>query len=128
MEITEPGFVAVVDDDASTLSALWRLLVANRYRVRTFSTAEQLVLGPGLDHVRCVVTDINLGGGMSGLELGEALFAAGRNIPLILMTGSADDELRDRARALGCVALLDKPFPIEQLLEALAKAIARGAS
>ena len=128
MTSTEPGLVAVIDDDASTLSALWRLLVAHRYRVKTFSTAEELLQGADLDHVQCVIADINLGDGMSGLELGETLLASGRSTPLVLMTGSADDAMRRRARDLGCVDVLDKPFTGDELLEAIVKALGPGKS
>ena len=128
MSPNESGLVAVIDDDASNLSALWRLLVGHRYRVKTFSTAEELLQGPDLDLVHCVLAGINLGDGMSGLELGETLLASGRPLPLILMTGSADDEMRRRARELGCVAVLDKPFSSEQLFDALSRANIPGGS
>ena len=128
MSPNDPGIVAVIDDDASNLSALWRLLVGYRFRVKTFATAEELLQGPDLDLVQCVLADINLGDGMSGLELGETLLAFGRPIPLILMTGSADDETRRRARELGCIEVLDKPFSSEQLLDALSRAIIPGGS
>jgi DNA-binding response OmpR family regulator len=44
-------------------------------------------------------------------------------IPFILITGYCDGELRDEARRLGAVLVLDKPFDLEQL-RAVARAVA----
>jgi FixJ family two-component response regulator len=123
MPLKEHGLVAVVDDDSSMLNALRRLLVVHRFQVETFASAEELLQSPVLDRIACVVSDVDLRDGMSGLALGETMFARGHATPIIFMTGSADSDVRRRALALGCSAFLEKPFSAETLVESVVKAI-----
>ena len=122
----EDGLVAVVDDDASTLSALWRLLALNQYHVKTFGTAEELLRSGVLDQLACLVTDIHLGPGMSGLELSKALRERGLRTAFVFMSGSADEETQQLAREAGGIAFLEKPISAELLVETVAKALHSG--
>ena len=82
MTLDQYGLIAVVDDDVSMLNALRRLLVARRYQVQTFQSAEELLQSPELDQFACVVSDIDLRDGMSGLDLGERMRARGHGARL----------------------------------------------
>ena len=66
-----------------------------------------------LDEVDLVVSDVRMPG-RDGLEIAEVLRGATFRVPLILMTGFGDDEVRRRAASLGAV-LFDKPFRLEDL-------------
>ena len=114
--------VAVVEDDASMLRSVQRLLNAYGFAAKGFSSAEAF-LGRDPDRpVACVVVDISLPG-MSGLELRRQMTAAGSTPPVIFITASDDEALKTEAIQLGCVAYLRKPFPAELLINALANAI-----
>jgi FixJ family two-component response regulator len=65
--------------------------------------------------------DFNLGD-VSGLELARRLSKAGFDFPIIFVTGSADDTVRTQCMEFGCVAFLHKPFPEDQLMQAIRKA------
>src|SRR5262245_65662105 len=65
--------VYVIDDDASLLRALRRLLAAGGFRVCTFSSAEEF-LEPAAATPACPALAIHLGG-LSGLDLQERLLA-----------------------------------------------------
>jgi len=123
MTLDQYGLIAVVDDDVSMLNALRRLLVARRYQVQTFQSAEELLQSPELDQFACVVSDIDLRDGMSGLDLGERMRARGHGARVIFVTGAADDIVRGRALALGCAAFFEKPFSSEKFIESVAKAV-----
>jgi FixJ family two-component response regulator len=118
---TPSGVVALVDDDESILRALERALVSHGYRVRAFSSAEQYLDEGVAADVSCVVIDLQLGNGRSGLELGEEIARSVHATPIVFMTGSADPALRGRAMDVGCVAFLEKPFPTCALVAAIAK-------
>jgi two-component system response regulator FixJ len=60
---------------------------------------------------------------LSGLDLARRLKTIGVLIPIVFVTASAD-ELRAAAMALGAVALLEKPFTGDALLEAIKAALA----
>jgi FixJ family two-component response regulator len=113
--------VYVIDDDASLLRALRRLLGAGGFRVCTFSSAEEF-LGSERATPACLVLDVHLGG-LSGLDLQERLIAAGRRIPVVFITAHDDAVTRERARRIGAIDYLRKPFNDESLLAGINRAI-----
>jgi FixJ family two-component response regulator len=56
----------------------------------------------------CLIVDVKLPG-MSGLQLQSHLASAGRHIPIIFITASADNGTRALARELGAINVLDPP-------------------
>jgi DNA-binding response OmpR family regulator len=75
---------------------------------------------PGAPHV--IVTDIRLPGRTATDVL---LRTDPLDVPLVLMTGFPDDDVRKQARSLGAV-LLAKPFPLDRLVATVRAALARG--
>jgi signal transduction histidine kinase/CheY-like chemotaxis protein len=61
---------------------------------------------------------------MSGLEILEALQAEGRDIPVILMTLYGSEETAIQAFRLGAKDYIIKPFKVEEMLEAIDRALA----
>ncbi len=61
-----------------------------------------------------VVTDVRMPGA-SGLDVLAWLRHSRPNLPVIIVTGFSDAELRSRARSLGAVAVIDKPFSLVAL-------------
>ena len=119
-----PPFVCVVDDDASLLRALRRLLRAGGFSVEVFASAEAFLESGHRERADCLVLDVRLDG-MSGVELLERLVAAGSKVPVVFMTGHDDPLSRERARRAGAVGYLRKPFDDESLIGAVNRAIAR---
>jgi FixJ family two-component response regulator len=66
----------------------------------------------------CVILDINLNDGSSGIELRHRLKAAGI-VPVIYMTGNDNPAVRMAALQSGCLAYLKKPFSAKSLIEPL---------
>jgi FixJ family two-component response regulator len=120
---TQPKVVMVVDDDASILKSLARLLTAYGFVAQTFPSAEALLAKGGTCGATCLILDIHLGG-ISGIELNRRLTAAGSTCPIIFMTATDDDMTRQEALEVGCIAYLRKPFGPNLLLEAIEKAAA----
>jgi FixJ family two-component response regulator len=114
--------VAVIDDDPSLRKALARLLSVVGYRVEAFASAEDFLSAVGSSKANCLLVDINLGG-LSGLDLVRRLMSAGRNLPVVFMTGSKGDTVRQQCIDLGCVAFLRKPVPESVLMKTIARAI-----
>jgi FixJ family two-component response regulator len=116
------ALIGIVDDDASILRALSRLLGGAGFAVRAFGSAEEFL---GLEHpetIDCLVLDIQMPG-LSGFDLQERLAAARLPIPIIFITAHDDPLTRERARKSGAIAYLTKPFDAHALLEAVAKAL-----
>ena len=120
---TAPHCVCVVDDDDAVRDSLKTLLELQFFKVETFETCQEF-LGATTNDADCLVLDIHLAG-MSGFELMEIMRRDQRHLPTILITARCDNTIRDRARALGAVALLEKPIEFNGLMAAIERCIGR---
>ena len=117
------NLVVVVDDDPGMLRAIKRLLQQHDYEPILFSSAQAFKSHTDFEKAACIILDINLNDG-SGIELRQGLKAAGVSVPVIYITGNETPAVRDAALASGCIALLTKPFSMQELIEPLKKASA----
>jgi len=119
MTSTALTYVAVVDDDQSVRRSFARLLRAAGIQPVTYGSAEAYLADVKRPKFDCVVLDVQLGG-MSGIELGAALAAAGgHHAPLIYITAHDDPETRAKAEAAGCAAYFLKNDSGADVLEAI---------
>ena len=63
--------------------------------------------------------------GMGGLALQQHIAARGGSLPIVVITGHADEDLCRRAYERGAVAVLLKPFDDQELLDAIDRAFAQ---
>lgn len=110
--------VAIVEDDASMLKGLQRLLRAHGIATEVYTSAEAFLERAAASEAGCLVVDINLGG-ISGIELQRRLAAAGSRVPIIFMTAVDSEVVEREAIEVGCVAYLRKPFTARQLMVAI---------
>jgi FixJ family two-component response regulator len=118
---TRPRMIAVVDDDASMLKGIERLLGACGFATKVFASAEAFIESDGAADVDCLLLDIHLGG-MSGIELRRHLAVSGSPLPVIFMTAFDDEATRTTAQSTGCIAYLHKPFVANLLIGAIKRA------
>jgi FixJ family two-component response regulator len=116
--------VFVVDDDPSIRDALTSLLRSVGLGVETFGSAQAFLRHPRPDASSCLVLDVRLPG-LSGLDLQRELAAAEMTMPIIFITGHGDIPMTVQAMKAGAVEFLTKPFRDQDLLDAVAQAIAR---
>jgi DNA-binding response OmpR family regulator len=112
--------ILLVEDDAEMRRLVARALAKDGFEVVCFADGRSVVtaIDEELAHdgeVRAVllVTDVRVPG-LGGLEVASWVRSRGITIPIIVMTGFGDDEVRKRARALDAVSF-DKPFPFDEL-------------
>ena len=115
--------VLVVDDDASVLSALARLIQAAGFRVLAFDRPSALLASAIPRANACMVVDINLPE-MNGGELCSALTASGRGLPAVLITGRNDFATQRLIEEAQAVAALFKPVDERTLIDAITRALA----
>ena len=118
------SLVAIVDDDELFRDATCNLLQAEGYSTATFANAATFLESSQRRSAACMVADMRMPG-MTGLQLYQALLAAGEGIPTVLITAYPEDRDRARAREAGIMCFLSKPFVPEQLLECVRKALAK---
>jgi FixJ family two-component response regulator len=112
--------VLVVDDDASALAAIARLIRSAGYSVRAFGDPRALLDEELPTTNACLVADIYLPE-MNGIELSEGLAVAGHRLPTILITGRDDEVTQRLAENSKAIALLFKPIDEVPLLEAISR-------
>jgi FixJ family two-component response regulator len=115
--------VLLVDDDESLRRALARAIRLAGFNVEAFSSAEALLARGICERDACLVLDIDLPG-MDGLACQRALEASGHDLPTVFITGLAFAEARDQIAAREPLAVLYKPFNMEDLIAAIGRACA----
>jgi FixJ family two-component response regulator len=116
------ALVAVVEDDRFFLDSMRRLMRSRGYRVEAFPSAADFLASPHLSETACLIADVHMPS-MTGPDLYRHLIASGYEIPTILVTAYADDQIRARALKDGVVCYLPKPVDEEHLLACLHSAL-----
>ena len=119
--------IAIVDDDLHFRRALKRLVSSWDIDAETYASGSEFIdrleetpsFSPG-----CVILDLQIAD-MHGLEVQKYLVSRGRRIPVILVTASDAATIRDNALAAGVVAVLQKPFESDLLMQTLRKILDR---
>jgi len=123
VNVTVP-IVHVVDDDASFLTAISRLLRANGFTVKTYSSAHKFLAHRDADAPGCVLADLRMPD-MNGLDLQSALAQTSNPLPILFLTGHGDIPSSVQAMRDGAEDFLEKRAPKEKLLDAVNRALAR---
>jgi FixJ family two-component response regulator len=119
-----PGFVHVVDDDASFRTAMERRLKKAGYGVATYPSAQHLLDRlPDESEFGCVLLDVRIPG-LSGPALQERLSELSSTLPIIFLTGYPDVPTTVRTIKAGAEDFLTKPVSSDELLRAIERAIA----
>jgi len=118
------GTVFVIDDDPSMRRALDRQLQGAGYRVDAFASAQDYLDRAPPSGIACIVSDVRMPG-LSGLDLQASLARAGRDLPIVFISGHGDVPTAAHALKAGAVGFLAKPFSRSELLAAVAEALAR---
>jgi len=117
--------VLIVDDDAESRNLLREVLEANGYAADAVGdgVAAREALGRD-DAYRIVIADLRMPK-EGGLELLRNLHQQKSQCGIILMSSFISGPERKLAKQLGAQALLEKPFKLSELLEAVAGLIAQ---
>ena len=112
--------VAIVDDDERICRSISRLLRVVGMHPSIFASAEEF-LSARPSEIDCLLMDIRLGAGMSGLELHRRLLDQRDGTPVIYLSASDDPNFEAAARRMGCAAFIRKGAPSDLILTALAR-------
>jgi FixJ family two-component response regulator len=116
--------VLVVDDDPSMREALAALCRSVGLDSELFGSTTALLQRKPPDAESCLILDVRLPG-VSGLDFQAQVARLFREIPIIVMTGHGDIPMSVRAMKAGAVDFLAKPFRDQDMLDAVAAALAR---
>ena len=112
----------LLDDDASMLKALGRLLNSAGFAVEKFSNPANFLSELEQRECRVAVLDVWMPD-MNGLEVQTCLKRDSPKTRIIFITGRDDPLVRQTALDAGAFAFLAKPFEDEVLLQLIHKAV-----
>jgi PAS domain S-box-containing protein len=112
--------ILLVDDEPQVRESVKRLLVGQGYTVVEASHAIDAIriYDAAPSEVDVVLTDVTMPG-MSGYDLAEHLRARAPDLPVVLMSGYAENPLGSGALAGGRTGYIQKPFQVDVLVERL---------
>jgi putative two-component system response regulator len=114
-----------VDDESSVRRLIAGILAKAGHRVLQAGSAQEAMRALETEDVALVVSDINMPGSISGLELIDALRASRPSLPIILVTGSIDESSLQEALDRGAAGFITKPFKAVELTRKVDTAINR---
>lgn len=123
---TKPAKVLVVDDDPLNLQLVARTLANAGFATTPACNGEEAVTWIGMEQFDAVVTDVRMPR-MDGIELLRNIRGRLPWLPVIIMTGLVEDDIRAAASAWGAAALFQKPVSRGELIAAINVALADSA-
>lgn len=113
----------IVDDDNLVRDTLHELL-STSHECHTADRAEQALAYLDIETYDAVITDISMPG-LSGRELLKYIQAKHPATPVIVISGMSDEADAREFTAAGAFAYFSKPFKLDEVEDAVDRAIAR---
>jgi CheY-like chemotaxis protein len=107
--------VLAVDDEAHLRDLVALMLAREGHEVTTAASGEEALEHLAADSFDLVISDVGMGAGINGWELGEEVRARHPGVRFALATGWGAQIDPDEARASGVEAVIPKPFRVADL-------------
>jgi two-component system cell cycle response regulator DivK len=111
--------IIYVEDDLSNIALVERVARMAQDTLTTYLTAEDAALRIKPDDADLIMTDIDFGGGMNGLELTQILRDRGVMTPIIAVTAYDLQDYMQWAEQAGSDRFVVKPVSVPNLLDIL---------
>jgi len=118
--------VVYLDDDETVMLVMVRILERAGYRCTGFLEASEALasIRDAPRDVDVFITDYNMPG-LSGLDVAREAAALNPDLPIAISTGFITDELREKARALGVVAVIEKENAFREIVPLVRRLVDR---
>lgn len=110
----------IIDDDLSFGKSLRRMLNARGLPAEYFGSAQSFLDSVPQGECGCAIVDIHMPD-VDGFALLKKMRELRYDMAVIIVTGHADNDARDRALQSGAGGFLRKPFSEESLMELVGK-------
>jgi two-component system response regulator FixJ len=114
--------IFIVDDDASVLKALKRLIMSAGFNVREYSSAHNFLNCGYEKQAGILILDVQMPE-MTGIEVQKKVVDSGSKISTIFITAHENEEIKKVAMEAGAVAFFQKPFEGDVLLKAISQGL-----
>ncbi len=111
--------VLYVDDEPTLVFLITRALQKLGIASEGFASAEEALAAFGREPqaFSLVLTDFTMPGGMSGLELAQAVLAIRPDAAVVIASGAIDPAEVRRAAAVGVRTVIQKPAKVDQMAQ-----------
>ncbi len=109
--------IIYVEDDPSNIALLERVVHQTGDTLTTFTSVEEAMRRIGPRDADLILTDLDFGNGMDGLELIAALRERGVDVPIVAVSAYDLPDYVHRAEAAGNDAFVVKPISVALLIE-----------
>src|ERR1700687_4690501 len=116
--------ILVIDDDVDLRNSLGRLLRSVGLNAKLFASVSEFLKFESTEGSHCLVLDGRFPG-QRGLEFQRELAAAGRELPIIFITGHGDIPMSVQAMKSGAIEFFTKPIRNPEFLGAIRVGLAR---
>jgi FixJ family two-component response regulator len=116
--LDETSTILVIDDDVDLRNSLGRLLRSVGLNAKLFASVSDFLKDEPTEGPSCLVLDVRLPG-QSGLEFQRELAAAGRELPIVFITGHGDIPMSVQAMKSGAIEFFTKPIRDQEFLDAI---------
>ena len=110
----------IIDDEPRLRALVRQILVESDIEVEEFDSSEAFLGGNRNRPAGIIIVDIGLPG-INGLDLLEMISKGRGAYPVVILSGEGSVPSAVRAGRLGVVDFIEKPFRVDQLLEAVEK-------
>ncbi len=114
--------VFIVDDDEAVRLSTLAVLSANAIAAAAFDSAEAFLAGAGSGRTGCVLLDYRMPG-INGLEALGLIHEASPALAVVMISAHADVAVAVEAMKSGAIDLLEKPWELDALLDAVRRAL-----
>jgi two-component system, response regulator, stage 0 sporulation protein F len=123
-ELEPPRTILVVEDEPDVLLIMRSLLreLTSGFEIVTVSNGGDAMAQINRGRIALLITDYNMPGA-NGLELLRRVRAVSPDTRVIMVTAYPSSDLERQVRAAGATAFLPKPFGLDQLVEAMQRAL-----
>jgi DNA-binding NtrC family response regulator len=116
--------ILVIDDEESVRAALEQALKPSGHRISSASDGAAGLKRFTAEPADLVITDMYMPG-QDGIGVIVQLRRLAPHVPIIAMTGNPMGDMLVIAEKLGAMGVLEKPFEVKQLLDAVERALRR---
>ncbi len=117
--------ILLIDDDAAARRMMRRALERKGHHVEEAASGAEGLSQLRALHPQLVLLDLRMPGELSGLDVAQHAAAdpAIAHIPIVIVSASAHDAMRDMTMQSGCVAFIEKPVDFTELHETIARVL-----
>lgn len=113
--------IIYVEDNPANVGLMERLATIGKHQIMSYDSAEEALENIDQDAADLILVDVQLRGGMDGLELTRRLRSSGVTLPIIAITAYAMITDREQCLAAGCDDYIPKPISLRGLLDKIAE-------